>query len=168
MCYCGLCSVRKVFGYKIDHKLNCREHIEALYLENWLSAAIRRSYFTHVLGSAVVEPFMENKHTIKRRVERIIAFLGFRNDCRKAFKKRKILTFSSHFILLTTLHVKNNLQTKTFSLITLLCHKKMKLFKSLNHEYYDIKFYNILPTHIKSLNRVAFFKTFCYLSHVAT
>lgn len=41
---------------------------------------------------------------------RIIACLGFRDDCYEAFIKYRILDLPSGYILQTTLNVKNNLQ----------------------------------------------------------
>ena len=103
---------------------------------------------------------------LQRRAIRIVANLGFREDCRNAFKDLKILTLPSLYILTCVNYIKSNLSY--FSLHAdihghntrnrdKLCQQNIRLRRTQTaSRFFGVKFYNILPTDIKSLPQKLF------------
>lgn len=98
----------------------------------------------------------------QRKCVRIIAGVGYREDCRNLFKKFKILTLPCVYIMQCLLFVKQNLDLyrsheyfhsyptrNNSNLVPDFC----RLERSKNgSRYLSIKFYNLVPARIKALN----------------
>lgn len=107
-------------------------------------------------------PHAATVFAIQRRAIRVIAGLGYRDDCRDAFKNLKVLTLCSIYVLQCLLHVKEN-ESKYIKRDTIhLYHTRnsnklqtdfLRLTKTRDGAgYYGIKFFNLLPYEIQKLN----------------
>lgn len=105
---------------------------------------------------------------MQRKAVRIIAGLGYREDCRESFKKLKILTLPSTNILQCLLYIKENelkykVRDQVHSYSTRnndkLNFELLRLSKTRNGTgYHAITFFNALPQNIKKLNYSRFKK----------
>jgi hypothetical protein len=96
----------------------------------------------------------------QRRCIRVLGGLGYRDDCRDIFKTFKILTVPCIYTLQCVLYMyknKNNYCSLNHSYLTrhhnLLLSFHSRLHKTQNStRYYCVKFYNVLPLHLKNMD----------------
>lgn len=124
----------KFLGVMLDSKLNWNSHVDYMSDKLVSSIYLLRSIGTLVsprvrimayhalvaslLGYAVLcwghAPAAQRLFKLQRRAIRVVAGIGYREDCRDAFKRLKILTLPSLFILECLKYTKQN-ETKFFS-----------------------------------------------------
>ena len=104
----------------------------------------------------------------QRKAVRLLAHLGYRDDCRQAFVNLKIFTLPSLYILENLLFVKNNSNFQSHekthyyntsnkaNLVPLYC----RLTRCLDGPgHWAVKFYNTLPQSIRDLHIKMFYNT---------
>lgn len=123
----------------------------------------RLSYAILAWGHA---PSADRIFGLQRKAVRIIDGLGYREDCKRSFIESRILTFPCLFILECLVYVKNNRDqyethnnvhnygTRNNASIYLEYHRVYKSRTSIS--YFGPKFFNLLPSHIKSLQTKIF------------
>ena len=99
---------------------------------------------------------------LQRKAVRIVANIGYRDECRSCFISMKILTLPCIYILTCILHLKKNAHSYLFHgeiyrydtrQHNLICPRKMRLSKSQNGiDYFCIRFFNKLPVAIRDLD----------------
>lgn len=98
---------------------------------------------------------------LQRRAIRVMAGLCYRQDCREAFRSMRILTFPSLFILECLLYIKRNcLNVKTHQDLhdhftrhrvdAVIPYNRLSRCQT-GSRYWAIKFWNRLPSHVRSL-----------------
>ena len=124
--------------------------------------ALCQSHFTYGLIVWGHSPIRHRFFNLQRKAVRIIAGLGYREDCKDKFIELKILTLTSLYIFHCLIFIKKNLSDY-------LCHRdvhnhdtryksklrlrKLRLHKSQNGtEYYGIKFFNKLSHDVQTLS----------------
>lgn len=103
---------------------------------------------------------------LQRKAVRIVAGLGFRDDCRRTFVSLSVLTLPSQYILDSLMHIKKNLanyrvhgevhshKTRAANnLVPAYCRLKRCQTGS---RYWGIRFFNCLPDNIRVLPEVQF------------
>ncbi|XP_045477601.1 uncharacterized protein LOC123682843 [Harmonia axyridis] len=179
----------KFLGIRLDQKLKWDCHIEEVcgklrstvfLLRNLSECVSIKTLLTayHALFHSVMSygimawgeaATSSRVFALQRKAVRIIAGLGYRDDCRGTFRKLEVLTFPSVFILSSLTHIKKN--ERNF-----LCHGDIhdhltrgrsdlvaahcRLTKSQKRpEYIAIKLFNRLPMGIRQLPLHKFKKT---------
>ena len=177
----GVCSA-KFLGVHVDQKLQWGSHIDDLcknlsrsifVLRNLASCVshkvVRAAYFSifHSRMSYAILVWGHSSGTsrvfgMQRKAVRIISGLGFREDCREAFKMQGILTVPSQFILENLLYVRQNEDLyRTHEDVhghntrhrrnLVPAYWRLKRCQS-GPGYWSVKFYNVLPNDIKQLS----------------
>jgi hypothetical protein len=169
---------KKYLGVFVDSQLNWNRHgdyitskvCRNIYLlrnmSNGLSAhCLRIAYYSlincHLEYCILVWGHSSSRHRLfqlQRRSVRIIANIGYRDDCRQKFIDLKILTLPCLYIYRSVEYILNNFElypklnyyhrynTRTVDA----SYKPLRLSKSRDAvNYYCIKFYNKLPNSIK-------------------
>lgn len=176
----------KFLGVWLDSRLDWNAHGDSLadkltriiyslrYLSNHVSPHILKSVYFANFHSVLCYGVLSWGHaacrhrlfSLQRRAVRVVAGLGYRDDCREIFIRYNILTLPSVFALECLLYAKEN--TKKFNTNgqyheyetranALLRPEFFRLSKSqTGPNYWAIKFYNVLPAHIKCLPREQF------------
>ncbi|CAH0546230.1 unnamed protein product [Brassicogethes aeneus] len=172
----------KFLGVFIDDKLKWDKHVEFLskklstniFVIRNLKAVVSRevllscyhalfhsimTYSLIIWGHATSSGII---FALQRKVVRIVAGLGYRDDCRAAFRDLGILTFPSAFILQNILYVKKHLSNYKTHTTVHQHHTRNKddlivRFSRLSKtqhgpEYHGIKFFNKLSNQRKNLS----------------
>ena len=180
-------SETKSLGLIIDNKLMWHQQGEYIskklnkscfflrYLTGSISRdLIRTAYFalfhSHLNYGILIWGHSTIRHRIfslQRKAVRIVAGLCYRDDCHRAFIEHKIFTLPCLFIYRCLEYVKTNL--KQFHILGTehvyltrnhhIKHNNLRLSKSKNGvSYYGIKFFNVVPIHVRSLSEQQFLK----------
>lgn len=139
----------------------------------------RIAYGLLVWGHA---PAADRIFALQRRAIRVVADIGYRDDCRSSFVLFGVLTLPCLYILQCLIFVHKNISKFTFrnevhdldtrsrNNLHVTFHRLSKTKNGTN--YWGAHFYNKLPMHIRSLNSLEFkksVKTFlinkCYYSY---
>jgi hypothetical protein len=172
----------KLLGIYLDQSVTWNKHIDfvinklskSYYIirklkSNISSEFLKMSYFalfhSHITygillwGSA---PRCRQIFLWQKKVIRVMAGLSYRESCRGHFKRLNILTTPCIFILYAILYVKSNLNlfssgndnhcygTRFNNLLKI---PKARIAKTFNtYSVYGVKYFNLLPDHIKVLN----------------
>ena len=159
----------KQHGAQLCNKL-CKNTFIIRNLVNSVDeGTIRSSYMalfqSHLLYGLLLWGHASIRHEVfalQRRVVRIMCGLKFRDDCRDAFKKLKIMTLPSLFIYQCLLYIRKHI--KEFNAHTDIHHhdtrNKDKIYleaarltrTQVAHKYHAVHFYNVLPTKYKNLD----------------
>lgn len=179
----------KFLGVFVDRKLTWDTHTECLAKRMASSVYALRNLARFVSGSVLLTAYHALIHChidyalivwgnasgadrvfgIQRRAIRVLAGLGYREDCRSSFSRLKILTLPSAYILQCMLYVRANLGEYT-------THSEVHDYRTRNRDdiYVDFqrlntskyginydgpRFFNQLPVEIKMLPIKIFKKT---------
>lgn len=188
----------KFLGVFLDPRLTWEEHVKQLsgrlsrviYLIRFLSRnvssstllAAYHSYFASHMSYAILN-WGHSAHSTKifklqRRCIRVIVGLGWRDCCRQCFRDLKILTVPSLYILNCLRFVNANISSfdshsEVHDHLTRNRGNLLPVFRRLARtrrgtDHYGVKFYNMLPDHIKGLEEKQFVaKVKNYLIHKA-
>lgn len=174
-------SVIKLLGFSLDNHLSWEPHImnlckrlsRVVFLLRRLKLSVNVEtlimvYYGlfHSLINYGIRLWGNSCHVSKvflwqKKAIRVLENLTGRQSCKPSFKKLKILTVPSMYILSTLNHVKQNIDSFScqdsrhnyitrhrFNLVT----PQVRLTKTLNsHIYQQIKLYNKLPLNIRNL-----------------
>ncbi|XP_031350575.1 uncharacterized protein LOC116176232 [Photinus pyralis] len=176
----------KFLGCTIDPRLNFKSHCDVIakrinqsifllrrlvnnvspwVIKNAYHALVQStlSYALLVWGQSVSWHMI---FKLQRRAIRVMSGLGYREDCRGAFKRLKLLTLPSLYILEAVCFIKNNLlafsqQGDMHTHNTRTKHKLRvnycKLTASQKGAYYkSLTLFNVIPVHIKDLPNIKF------------
>lgn len=178
----------RFLGVYLDPKLSWETHISHLckkiatniYVLRRLSEIVSRQVMgmafhaliqSHVNYALLIwghAPDASRVFALQRRAVRIISGMGYRDNCREAFKDLGILTLASAYIYQCLLHIKQNSETlQTHSDIHVYetrqrddlypgFHRIQRSRTGIN--FYGPKLFNKLPTKIKSLDYKKFKK----------
>ena len=176
----------KFLGIHLDPKLTWEQHVICLasklsritYMIRNLVKTVSRetvlSAYHGYFGARMCYAILiwgHSAHAIKifkiqRRCIRAIMGLGYREDCRHCFPELRILTLPSAYILQCLTSMKQNIQQfqkhqDFHDYDTRRAHHYLPSFHRLGRtrggtDYYCIKFFNVLPTRIKTLEDKVF------------
>ena len=176
----------KFLGVYLDDGLKWDAHIESLarrlnsivfVLRNLsgvvASGVLRTAYFAlfHSLMSYAIvvwghAPRSRRVFSLQRRALRIVAGLGYREDCKQTFIDLKVLTFPSLYILENLIYIKKNLEeyptndqrhshgTRFAGQLSVPLWRLERCRGGPN--YWAVKFYNRLPDELKNLPLAVF------------
>lgn len=176
----------KFLGVVLDPKLTWEAHVSILgkrlsgiiYLIRSLRLfvsmktlmAAYHGYFASRMSYAVLawghSPHAKQIFSLQRRCVRVLAGLGYRDCCRRAFVDLKILTFPSLYILQCLAYIRGNLdtfstnnsshryETRHGDNILPDFHRLSKTRRGT--DYYCVLFFNVLPNHIRDLDEKLF------------
>lgn len=171
----------KFLGVYLDHKLSwekhtihvCKKMSSNIFLLRSLASIVSHptlltayhglihSAFSYAILVWGHSAHTKNIFSMQRKAIRVIAGLGYRDDCKHVFKELSILTLPSTYILHCLLYIKENQDTYTRR--DLIHNHATRNNKKLNHNflrltktrngtnYYAIKFFNVLPDNIQKL-----------------
>ena len=172
----------KFLGVQLDNKLTWEKHANFICnkvsknifllrgLVNCVSRTTILAAYYGLIHSVITYAILvwgHSSHTsavfaIQRKAVRVIAGLCYRDDCKESFKKLRIPTLPSSYILQCLLYVKENeckytTNDQVHSYPTRNNDKLkldfLRLSKTRNGTgYYGIKFFNALPHEIQQLN----------------
>lgn len=179
-------AVGKLLGIHIDERLSWAQHIDkisnklttVLYqmrkLSTIISSSTLKNFYHACFGSiiaygAIVWGFSVHANRIfilQKQAIRILDKISPRESCRNHFKQLNIMTFPSIVLYQTLINVKTNItsfeQNKTYHNYNTRNKDQLRTqlhnFKAtqLHNKYMGIKYFNLLPEHIKRLNLDAF------------
>lgn len=171
----------KFLGVNVDRRLLWEDHIlfvrsklaSGLYLLRGLAGSVslkvlKTAYYgifhSHISYATLVwghSAAADHLFGLQRRAIRILAGLGYRDDCRHAFVQLSVLTLPSIFIMQNLLYIKSNLHLYR-------AHMNIHQYETRNRSdilpdfwrlkrcqsgpgYWAIKFFNKLPKEVKDL-----------------
>lgn len=171
----------KFLGVHLDPRLQWGAHVgyvaskltKSLYLlrnlSNKVSLYVMRTAYYSLFHSHIAYAIIAWGHCadagrlfgLQRKAIRLLAGLGFREDCRGAFRELRVLTLPSLYILQNLLYVKKNLlqyethedihtyNTRGKSNLVPLCCRLKRCQDGPG--YWGVKFFNVLPCDLKQL-----------------
>lgn len=178
---CNDCVTETGFlGVTLDANLQWEPHINevakklarGLYairsLSNCVSLVLLKTAYYSIFHSHISYAILAWGHSsgasrlfaVQRKAVRLLAKLGYRDDCREAFVSLKILTLPSLYILECLMFAKRNITLQSHEEIHDHNTRKKKnlvpLYRRLKRcqdgpGYWAIKFFNVLPQALKEL-----------------
>ncbi|VEN36462.1 unnamed protein product [Callosobruchus maculatus] len=171
----------RFLGVTIDPTLKWNVHIDnistrltkAIYLlrslSNCVSQTVLKTSYHAVFHSIMTYGILVWGHSthvsrlfnLQRKAIRAMAGLGFREDCRKAFKNYNILTLPSHYIFANLMYIKEHEQlykvhgevhsydTRQRNMLTTTYHRLKRCQDGPG--YLSAKLFNALPIEIRNL-----------------
>lgn len=176
----------KFLGVNIDYQAQWNAHLEAVALKLNKSLFLLRRLADNISGKALKSAYFATFHSqlsyavlvwghapnskylfgLQRKAIRVVAGLGFRDDCRGSFKQLGILTLPSLYLLENLLYVVGNIdlfathgdvhtyQTRNK---TNLIPARWRLKRCQSGPgYWGIKYFNVLPPNIRELPVIRF------------